>query len=552
LHSAPPATQQADAPFAVPDNIEEKVGQKQPASSLPNQDIIQPKPIIQPNQTAPNSPNAALNPSPSLPPANTPQRGQGTKGGRGRLLLYAFLFLLLVAASVALTEIGIISLGLEKIYGKVGVERIWGGLSNNAENAVILSAVKMSQNPEYKARGSLSFTIDNSANSSLIDSLILSRNGADQSLSQSSANQAIRIEKTVNVEDTYISSNSNANTNSNQNSNSSLNSNLNSNANLNSNSNSNGNENTNADTESDYESTIKLVKTDLTYKSSANGAEANIEYPGNESNKKINMIAKEGSLYLKGDGLNLGGIIDTEKWTKYDLEQLKNETINSKFFGFEAGKGFSIQGERTGNEKIGSVRCYKYHIDNLEIGNALVNLAVKSDMVQTIKGDVWIGIRDKMIRKMNLTIISSISSPILKIETDLELYDFGNANSIANIDSFQEPAAEVTEQSLTGDAKRKQDVRSILTALEVYKSDNQAYPKSDQILKLNEKGNIIESALVPKYMLALPTDPKEGWYYGYKSDGSRCSVSARLENANDPDGQLINGIPLYIKYDQNQ
>jgi hypothetical protein len=113
--------------------------------------------------------------------------------------------------------------------------------------------------------------------------------------------------------------------------------------------------------------------------------------------------------------------------------------------------------------------------------------------------------------------------------------------------------ANTTDNISIREKQRKDDVRAILDALKEYKIDNGSYPLSSSILKLNAKSNIIEQALVPTYLSVLPHDPKdsEGWYYGYKSDGNKCSVSARMEDTADLEGQLIGDVYLYLKYNNN-
>lgn len=565
-----PATQApAEKPFSVPDNIEEKVGQKvPPPTPMANQP---PAPVVTPvappiqSQVQPQPVNQATNVSPPPPPesplpppsnrfealGNTPSgsaQNNNTKRGRKPILLSVAAFLLLMFLSVALTELGIISIGLESVYGKAGIERIWGGLPISAEDAVVVSALKMKNHPEYKASGKINFKLDSTIDSPITAPLLTQLNLKDYLV------HGIDAKLAINVDDTYITANSNSNLNSNSNSN--INSNLNQNANTNLNSNlntnnSNFNTNTDSDFESDYSTIQEEIEANVSFKSSKSGTEANLDYSTETGKKNIKLVEKDGSLYVKGENINLAGNGDPEKWTKYSLGEIKKEVIGTEFFGFDPSKGFSVEGKRIGNEKINSVRCYKYHIDKLEIGSSLLKFGIRSDDIQTITGDVWIGVRDKIIRKINLTINSSITSPVPKIVANLDFKDFDQTNTISGIDSFQEPPQGTTDATLTGDQKRKQDVSNILEALMNYKKDHNSYPISDQILKLNEKGNIIENALVPQYLTALPTDSQEGWYYGYKSDGTKCSVSSRLETASDAEGQLINGVLLYIKYNQN-
>lgn len=566
-----PATQPPiEKPFSVPDNVEEKIGQKvpppAPMANQPPPPVVTPvaPPIQNQTQSQPLSQGANISPPPTpqppfLPPSsnrfealkNTSQstaQSGGAKGGKKPILLFVAVVLLLTILSVVLTELGILSIGLENVYGKTGIERIWGGLPISAEDAVVVSALKMRNHPEYKVSGKINFKLDSAVYSPVTAPLLTHLNLKNYST------HGIDAELAINVDDTYITANSNSNLNSNSNTN--INSNLNQNANTNVNDNlnsdnSNFNTNTNSDIESDYSMIQKEIEADVSFKSSSSGAEANLDYYTDTGIRNIKLVEKDGSLYVKGQNINLAGSGDPDKWTKYSLGDIKKEVIGTEFFGFDPSKGFSVEGKRIGNEKINSTRCYKYHIDKMEIGSSLSKFNIRSDDIQTITGDVWIGVKDKMIRKINLTINSSITSPVPRIVANLDFKDFDQSNTISGIDSFQEPSSDTTDATLTGDQKRKQDVSSILEALKSYNKDHGSYPIADQILKLNEKGNIIENALVPRYLTVLPTDSREGWYYGYKSDGVKCSVSSRLETADDSEGQLINGVLLYIKYNQN-
>jgi type II secretory pathway pseudopilin PulG len=70
---------------------------------------------------------------------------------------------------------------------------------------------------------------------------------------------------------------------------------------------------------------------------------------------------------------------------------------------------------------------------------------------------------------------------------------------------------------------RKNDLRNIQNALETYHSDNDNYPLSAATLDVLE----------PTYLNNVPKDPK-GADYSYESDGTTYTVTATLENANDP------------------
>lgn len=91
------------------------------------------------------------------------------------------------------------------------------------------------------------------------------------------------------------------------------------------------------------------------------------------------------------------------------------------------------------------------------------------------------------------------------------------------------------------DSKRLADLKQIQTALELYYTDNNAYPIEAAALTLGEAqhdcldaGGIVDAcATAPTYMGLIPADPQTGTTeYIYEiSDGTTYAVSATLEGA---------------------
>ncbi|MBI4101079.1 type II secretion system protein GspG [Candidatus Microgenomates bacterium] len=87
-------------------------------------------------------------------------------------------------------------------------------------------------------------------------------------------------------------------------------------------------------------------------------------------------------------------------------------------------------------------------------------------------------------------------------------------------------------QARARDDARKDDLKNIQQALESYFGDNVAYPTTQQGL----------AVLEPDYMNDVPADPL-GALYDYESSGTTYTLTASLENPNDPsanqNGQYI-------------
>lgn len=106
------------------------------------------------------------------------------------------------------------------------------------------------------------------------------------------------------------------------------------------------------------------------------------------------------------------------------------------------------------------------------------------------------------------------------------------------------------------DAARKSDLRTIKSALELYRSDQdpEKYVISAASNEIDGTGDVLTVALVSAYVKAVPTDPKGGTEggtdqeYTYISDqtvgseDANYTMRALLENAKDPDGLFTDTI----------
>lgn len=568
---APQSINENSSPLKVPENVEEKVGQKLPASDFVNKSNQETSPNLPPQKEPSNGlfgglfskkktpesvtppvPIAKPNILPDTQPVVEPTANSSSATTKNInplikkiLILVPGLIVVFTLASF-LTEMGLLSIGIEKVYGALGAEQLWGGLSAKTETALGRSVLAMQDHSDFKATGKISITIDTAIKSDIVDPLL--------SLSM---NKTITRDESINpsqkavltaTDDYYFTTNSNSNSNSN--------------GNLNSNTNSivtpptNANSNSYANENSNYSSGIteaeepiggtKIVDGSFDLKTSSQNNEVNIKLD-DLSGSSITLINDSDQLLVKTTGSVNYGIQDETKWVTFDLDKIENKSITKSVFNLKTDAGFSVKGSRISNEKVSNTRCYKYKVESLEIGSSLADIGITSDMLPTLSGEVWIGIKDKLIHKMNIKITTPVSSAVRMVNLEMNLFDFDVKNSITKVASSDRVAPE----NLTGDAKRKEDVRIMLAALEKYKNDNDKYPVSTDLLKLDTADNVIYKALVPRYLTSLPVDPKsaEGWYYAYKSaDGNKCSISSRLENTSDTEGALINNVLLYLKY----
>ncbi|HEY5601420.1 MAG TPA: prepilin-type N-terminal cleavage/methylation domain-containing protein [Patescibacteria group bacterium] len=98
-------------------------------------------------------------------------------------------------------------------------------------------------------------------------------------------------------------------------------------------------------------------------------------------------------------------------------------------------------------------------------------------------------------------------------------------------------------QQRSRDAKRKGDLKSIQSALEIYHSDFKKYPQSTstsvETFTSSDGSTNWLTGLVNQYIKSLPQDPKNGttYYYWYCVPATHLDyvMGVKIENANDPD-----------------
>lgn len=100
------------------------------------------------------------------------------------------------------------------------------------------------------------------------------------------------------------------------------------------------------------------------------------------------------------------------------------------------------------------------------------------------------------------------------------------------------------------DIMRKSSLRRIKSALEAYANNNGKYPISNEISKLNNGSSKIRKELMGYFGSTDFQDPKyPEFYYGYKSDGTYFELSARFENLNDEECELVKSDLCIYKID---
>jgi len=605
-----PAAQ--NQPLAVP-KFEETIGKKVPAEQYLKPGVaanvsqgqpVNPQTVAQPTApTQPDSQSQSVNPikndiaptannieesNPQKPYSPPPSSRSDTSNddvfsnkkkklpSLGRLGSLIFTILFFIVASIILTETGLFSIGFEKVYGAIGLEKLWGGLSVSTSKAVARSFLAMQSQSDVKIRGGISLKVSDNGKSKIIDPLLQASKVNvgllnDEQLGGVVTKAIKAIYDSNSVTDALVdddvfsnweddSSDTATDTDSSSSSSDS--------DDMDDQSSSVTDTAQSSSSAFQTEGTEQIADTptdellfDLTGAFSKEGSEVILQGKKNVGERYFDSILlrkAEDKLWVKSAVSKFASNYDPQSWMEYSLPQYGSQSVYKSFFGSKNNSELVLVGHRLSNADFMGVRCFKYSIDSLRIGDQFKDLGLTQSMVKSISGEVTIGIRDKLIRKINLTITPN-SETASSINVFLDFYDYGTKNNfitpeqsevkVAGSTTTPVPATETPSvPTNANDTQRKSDLSTIASALTAYKAAKGSYPIATGFTKLNET-NSLTRLLIPKYAASFPPDPKssDGWWYGYKStDGSTYSLSARLENVLDTSGQSIDGLYLYI------
>ncbi len=480
-----PAQPKPLAPI-VPTAVTNIINQPQPVASAP---ATTPQVPIRPTTQQPVS-----QPSAPLPKAdNLVAPNQKTANNRIKTFIIAGVVgvVILFTGGVFLTEKGIISIGLEKIYGAIHLDAIWGGLPANAENAFAMSALKMKTEKGYKISGNATITVNKGVKSDLISPIVSTAGNQTSIDSQSTA------------------------------------------------------------TESSGLSTVEELTTEINAQitDSVSGVDINIKSSEN-SNSKIQLVYSSDKMYLKTSDDIVYGSQTKGSWASLDFNKFGNDNPGQSFLGSQfSGSDFSIVGSRGTEETINGVRCFHY-TGVATIGNALQNFGLSNDSISSLNMDYWLGTNDHFIRRLTMRIIPGSKSAVSRIDMTLDFSDFGNNSSDFIIPATSTPfSASASTSSTVGarDNQRKTDLANIAKALESYHTANGEYPQATGTEKISPTSGTLFSSLVPTYLSTLPLDPNDPTnYYGYVSDGASYTLSSVLEDKTDTSGKQVGANYLYF------
>lgn len=418
------------------------------------------------------------------------------KKGHGCLwaIIIVIILFLLLAGAIFVNEWGILNLGIEKYYGAIHLEKLWGGLPKESKLALADSVLKM-KGKSFKLEGS---TLTNLfLNSSQDSSLGAWAEGLDLQ------DEIILEAKVQNKDKLEISFT--------------------------------------AEIDSDSTALNNLLAGD--------------------SAIDLTAVYDRPDIYLKSETLKRVLSLDKD-WLKVINNSETSGTSASKIGDLISG------GERVGSQKVDGVSCYVYEVKiNSAAFQSLVsnyaNLGWLGQDASFTTAKFYLGKRDHYIHKAEINFSHNPSEASLENKLVITFKNIGSNIQITppSADEIAEKNwSEVRNAFITGatipaqgtpeerDQKRKADLKTIQDALLAYKVQNGNYPSTlGAVEKTRDVASNLKSALVPKYLEALPVDPEsEKYYYGYKSDdGASCELSSILEVRTDPEGESVGSYWIY-------
>lgn len=439
--------------------------------------------------------------------------------------LIVFVIIILgLGALVYINETGIWDNGLEKYYGQIGLERLWGGLGEDGKAAMTSAVNKMSEKKNFAIKGQSQFNLEvpatDTEESGAAETVVLADDdaitdaewfrilGVEENAITALINQGFDISTKIDIVGKVQDKNK-------------------------------------------YEITFSSGLIDLIRTITGGSGDFNL------------VVARDGdSTYVKSTALNT--ILESDKeWLKVTANE--DQTGLTSVISLAS---IVTSGERTGTEKIDDVSCYVYEfkINGSQLGQYLEGqLPLISDMISEIsvvQAKAYIGKKDHLIRKFEINASESSGNISLSHNITLTFSGFGATKGISFPD--EEDAKQESWQTIksyfTGaeipsgktiaekDAQRKEDLNDIKVALQSYKEAKGNFPStSGEIIKTRDQDTILSRALVPDYLASLPVDPEnDKYYYGYSSDGENFKLTAVLENKDDPEGEAAGDYWLYI------
>lgn len=448
------------------------------------------------------------------------------KKGHGCLwvVIITLIIFLSLAGAIFVNEYGVLNLGLEKYYGAVHLEKLWGGLPKESKMALANSALKM-KDKSFNLEGSDKITLT-----------VETKEASPSPTATPTSESTVLGLETPTAKDTISK----------------------------------------IITEGlDIQSEIKINgkiqsknEIEVSLSTEIDSQEAVItDLLGIDTLIDLTVIYDKSDVYLKNVALKRILSLD-EDWLKIINNSETPEASSLKTADLISG------GERSGSEKINGTNCYVYEVkinssSFADLANNYANLGWLGRDASFTTAKFYLGKRDHYIHKAEINLTHNPGNVVLKSKIILNFKNIGSDIQITVPDSDQTAeknwsdvknifisGATPTPTSISTplntpeerDAKRKADLKKIQDALLAYKVQNGNYPSTlGAVEKTRDTTSNLKTALVPDFLESLPLDPEnDKYYYGYKSDnGAACELTSILEVRTDPDGESVGSYWIY-------
>lgn len=255
---------------------------------------------------------------------------------------------------------------------------------------------------------------------------------------------------------------------------------------------------------------------------------------------RLNTVTEGDALYVQLPSA-LGA---DEAWGKATLTELGAFNLQPLDWPklFEAVGANYESGKRLPGKTLNGVRTKGYELQvpaNL-LAESIVPSTTKFPGTLTLQA--WLGTADN--RPYLVTIAGDSGSG--SVNARLVFHAYGQSQTITvpatatsiTLSSWVEQEGIIQVDSpASRDAIRKADLERIKTALQSYAQAQSpfSYPKTSAVSRLDQAQEV-QAALKP-YLESIPVDPLgPERYYGYQSDGTTFTLTAVLEESNDPAG----------------
>lgn len=163
-----------------------------------------------------------------------------------------------------------------------------------------------------------------------------------------------------------------------------------------------------------------------------NGTHIDFTLLDNSGNDSILAIKDSpGFLWMRSDRAQFDEKIDLDKWLKFPFSSKDNMKYLDQIFVPSTTKFQFATGTKVGNEKCDTTRCYHYDLASIDVPTLADRLGIQASTINNATGEIWIGIGDKLVRKISLNIFFVGTEESKQAKIVINFSKYGTKNSFA-------------------------------------------------------------------------------------------------------------------------